>query len=53
MTSTGSSSSDLLHHVELWVPDLARAEQSWGWLLTARREEDGVLRGYDVELVAG
>ncbi|MBB4684658.1 GNAT family N-acetyltransferase [Amycolatopsis jiangsuensis] len=22
-----------LHHVELWVPDLARAEQSWGWLL--------------------
>ena len=24
----------LLHHVELWVPDLARAERSWGWLLT-------------------
>jgi catechol 2,3-dioxygenase-like lactoylglutathione lyase family enzyme len=22
------------HHVELWVPDLARAERSWGWLLT-------------------
>lgn len=22
-----------LHHVELWVPDLARAERSWGWLL--------------------
>ncbi|GAA3532100.1 GNAT family N-acetyltransferase [Amycolatopsis ultiminotia] len=22
-----------LHHVELWVPDLARAEQCWGWLL--------------------
>jgi catechol 2,3-dioxygenase-like lactoylglutathione lyase family enzyme len=22
-----------LHHVELWVPDLARAEASWGWLL--------------------
>ena len=22
-----------LHHVELWVPDLARAAQSWGWLL--------------------
>jgi catechol 2,3-dioxygenase-like lactoylglutathione lyase family enzyme len=21
--------------VELWVPDLARAERSWGWLLTA------------------
>src|SRR4051812_11588123 len=25
----------LLHHIELWVPDLARAERSWGWLLTA------------------
>ena len=23
-----------LHHVELWVPSLARAEESWGWLLT-------------------
>ena len=22
-----------LHHVELWVPDLARAARSWGWLL--------------------
>jgi catechol 2,3-dioxygenase-like lactoylglutathione lyase family enzyme len=22
-----------LHHVELWVPDLARAEAEWGWLL--------------------
>jgi catechol 2,3-dioxygenase-like lactoylglutathione lyase family enzyme len=22
-----------LHHVELWVPDLARTEESWGWLL--------------------
>ncbi|GAB4080088.1 VOC family protein [Modestobacter muralis] len=29
MTRTG-----LLHHVEIWVPDLARAERSWGWLLT-------------------
>jgi catechol 2,3-dioxygenase-like lactoylglutathione lyase family enzyme len=28
-------SRGLLHHVELWVPDLARAERSWGWLLTA------------------
>ena len=35
MTSTGSTSSDLLHHVELWVPDLARAERTWGRLLTA------------------
>ncbi|MCZ2806792.1 VOC family protein [Modestobacter sp. VKM Ac-2983] len=30
MPSTGP-----LHHVELWVPDLGRAEASWGWLLTA------------------
>lgn len=22
-----------LHHVELWVPDLARATRSWSWLL--------------------
>ncbi len=28
------TSRGLLHHVELWVPDLARAERSWGWLLT-------------------
>jgi catechol 2,3-dioxygenase-like lactoylglutathione lyase family enzyme len=25
----------LLHHVELWVPDLPRAERSWGWLLSS------------------
>jgi len=25
----------LLHHVELWVPDLTRAVRSWGWLLGA------------------
>lgn len=23
-----------LHHVELWVADLAAAQRSWGWLLT-------------------
>ncbi|MFF0308975.1 VOC family protein [Streptosporangium sp. NPDC004379] len=23
----------MLHHVELWVPDLDRAVRSWGWLL--------------------
>jgi catechol 2,3-dioxygenase-like lactoylglutathione lyase family enzyme len=23
----------VLHHVTLWVPDLARAQRSWGWLL--------------------
>jgi catechol 2,3-dioxygenase-like lactoylglutathione lyase family enzyme len=23
----------VLHHLTLWVPDLGRAEESWGWLL--------------------
>jgi catechol 2,3-dioxygenase-like lactoylglutathione lyase family enzyme len=23
----------VLHHVELWVPDIGRAEREWGWLL--------------------
>ncbi|MFJ9355862.1 VOC family protein [Streptomyces mirabilis] len=23
----------MLHHVELWVPDLSRAVREWGWLL--------------------
>ena len=23
----------MLHHLTLWVPDLGRAEESWGWLL--------------------
>jgi len=23
----------VLHHLTLWVPDLTRAEESWGWLL--------------------
>ena len=46
MRSTG-----LLHHLELWVPDLARAERSWGWLLTRLgaepyRSRDGVLRPF-------
>lgn len=36
-----------IHHLQLWVPDLRRAEASWGWLLTelgyepARRWEHG------------
>ncbi len=25
----------VLHHIELWVPDLTRATRSWGWLLGA------------------
>jgi catechol 2,3-dioxygenase-like lactoylglutathione lyase family enzyme len=25
----------MLHHVELWVPDLPRAVASWGWLLAS------------------
>lgn len=23
----------IMHHVDLWVPDLARATVQWGWLL--------------------
>jgi catechol 2,3-dioxygenase-like lactoylglutathione lyase family enzyme len=30
MTAPGRG---VLHHVELWVPDLTRAEREWGWLL--------------------
>lgn len=36
-----------IHHLQLWVPDLERAEASWGWLLEnlgfelARRWETG------------
>jgi catechol 2,3-dioxygenase-like lactoylglutathione lyase family enzyme len=30
---TPPSPAGLIHHVELWVPDLGRAERSWGWLL--------------------
>lgn len=30
-----------IHHLQLWVPELSRAERSWGWLL-------GEL-GYDLE----
>lgn len=36
-----------IHHLQLWVPDLPRAERSWGWLLgelgfePARRWEHG------------
>ena len=30
-----SAPDGMLHHVELWVPDLDRAVASWGWLLTA------------------
>ena len=33
MTGTTAGRTGLLHHVELWVPDLDRAVASWGWLL--------------------
>jgi catechol 2,3-dioxygenase-like lactoylglutathione lyase family enzyme len=33
MTGTTAGAAGLLHHVELWVPDLGRAVASWGWLL--------------------
>lgn len=28
-----SDSKGTLHHIELWVPDLGRAKQEWGWVL--------------------
>lgn len=31
MTAT---SLGALHHVELWVPDLSKAQLEWGWLLS-------------------
>lgn len=31
----GTSARGLLHHVEVWVPDLPRASREWGWLLGA------------------
>ncbi|ALV47897.1 glyoxalase (plasmid) [Arthrobacter alpinus] len=37
MCETGGVNNDLvgaLHHVELWVPSLKRAEDEWGWILT-------------------
>lgn len=33
MNGTAAGRAGLLHHVELWVPDLDRAVASWGWLL--------------------
>ena len=34
----------MLHHLTLWVPDLARAERSWSWLLGSLvYERDGAV----------
>lgn len=33
LPETGTGGTGGVHHVELWVPDLAAAERSWGWLL--------------------
>jgi catechol 2,3-dioxygenase-like lactoylglutathione lyase family enzyme len=33
MPGSQSGLTGSLHHVELWVPDLARAGDEWGWLL--------------------
>ena len=30
---TSQPVTGLIHHVELWVPDLERAARNWGWLL--------------------
>ncbi len=31
---SGVNPTGAVHHIELWVPDLARAAAEWGWLLT-------------------
>ena len=33
MTESEKAQPGSLHHVELWVPDLTRASDEWGWLL--------------------
>lgn len=30
-----------VHHVEIWVPDLFRAQESWGWVLNRLGWKDG------------
>lgn len=30
-----------VHHVEIWVPDLSRAQESWGWVLDRLGWKDG------------
>ena len=53
-----------LHHVELWVPDLAPAGAEWGWLLFPDRHPHAGgpghyaaylanTDGFEAELVAG
>jgi catechol 2,3-dioxygenase-like lactoylglutathione lyase family enzyme len=32
-TESATVSRGALHHVEVWVPDLAQARHGWGWLL--------------------
>ncbi|MGW6494133.1 VOC family protein [Nonomuraea angiospora] len=32
---SGEPATGMLHHVEIWVPDLPRAVASWQWLLEA------------------
>lgn len=35
-----------MHHIELWVPDIHRAKQEWGWIL--RRLGYSVYQSWDV-----
>lgn len=32
--AAAASTRGLLHHVEVWVPEIERARREWGWLLT-------------------
>jgi catechol 2,3-dioxygenase-like lactoylglutathione lyase family enzyme len=33
LTFVNTPPKGTLHHVELWVPDIDRAKQEWGWIL--------------------
>ena len=42
MTSTDNAPMvAAVHHVEIWVPDLSRAQESWGWVLNRLDWKDG------------
>lgn len=35
MIADGPHRRGMVHHIELWVPNLERSTRSWGWLLEA------------------
>ena len=50
---SGPASRGQLHHVELWVPDLARARPRWAWLLTALGYREHVAWEHGVSYLLG